>query len=103
MARGRENRPNSGDATSARRKGAQPANDSPLKAIVVTLCVCLAASILVTGSAVLLRPMQTVNKEREREARIAEIVARLPDLAGEISILGVRQRRGAGRGSRFAT
>jgi Na+-transporting NADH:ubiquinone oxidoreductase subunit C len=54
---------------------------------VVTLCVCLAASALVTGSAVLLRPMQTVNKEREREARIAEIVARLPGLAGEIPLL----------------
>jgi Na+-transporting NADH:ubiquinone oxidoreductase subunit C len=61
-----------------------PANDGPLKAILVTLCVCLVASILVTGSAVLLRPMQTANKEREREARITEIVARLPELAGEV-------------------
>jgi Na+-transporting NADH:ubiquinone oxidoreductase subunit C len=86
VARSRENRPNSGDGFGS-PKGRAPANDSPLKAIAVTLCVCLAASILVTGSAVLLRPMQTVNKEREREARIAEIVARLPDLAGEISLL----------------
>ena len=86
MARDRENRPNSGGGLWS-PKGRGPANDSPLKVIVVTLCVCLAASILVTGSAVLLRPMQTVNKEREREARIAEIVARLPDLAGEIPLL----------------
>jgi len=69
------------------QKGRASGHDSPLKAIVVTLCVCLAASILVTGTAVLLRPMQTANKEREREARIAEIVARLPDLADEISLL----------------
>ncbi len=75
------------DRCSGPRKESGPANDSPLKAIAVTLLVCLAASILVTASAVLLKPLQTANKEREREARIAEIVARLPSLADEVALL----------------
>ncbi len=53
-------------------------NDSPLKAVIVTLAVCLVASILVAGSAVLLKPAQEANKERERLARIGEISALLP-------------------------
>ncbi len=53
-------------------------NDSPLKTVIVTLAVCLVASILVAGSAVLLRPAQEANRERERLARIGEIAALLP-------------------------
>lgn len=61
-------------------------NDSPLKAVIVTLTVCLIASILVAGSAVLLRPAQEVNKERERLARIREIAALLPGVEETIPI-----------------
>lgn len=53
-------------------------NDSPLKAVVVTLAVCLIASTLVAASAVLLKPAQEANRERERLARIGEITALLP-------------------------
>ncbi len=53
-------------------------NDSPLKAVIVTLVVCLVASILVAGSAVLLKPAQEVNKERERLARIGQIATLIP-------------------------
>lgn len=53
-------------------------NDSPVKTVMVTLMVCLVGSILVAGSAVLLKPAQDANKERERQARIAEIVGLLP-------------------------
>jgi len=53
-------------------------NDSPLKAVLVTLAVCLVASTLVAGSAVLLKPAQEANKERERLARIGEIATLLP-------------------------
>lgn len=53
-------------------------NDSPLKAVIVTLAVALVGSILVAGSAVLLRPMQIANKEAERQKRLVEIIRQLP-------------------------
>ncbi len=53
-------------------------NDSPLKTVLVVLLVCLSASLLVTGSAVLLRPAQLANQEGERQSRLAEIIAQLP-------------------------
>ena len=43
-------------------------NDSPRKAIFVVLTVCLTASVLVTTSSVLLRPLQKANEERARMA-----------------------------------
>lgn len=49
-------------------------NDSPIKAVVVTLLVCVAASVLVTGSAVLLRPMQIANKQAERWRQVTAIL-----------------------------
>jgi len=66
-------------------------NDSTLKTILVVLAVCLCASLLVTASAVLLRPVQLANQERERQARLAEIVAGLPsgDAASEVETLVV--------------
>ena len=42
-------------------------NDSPAKAIVVTLIVSLLASVLVAGSAVLLRPTQVANRQLEQK------------------------------------
>ena len=56
-------------------------NDSPLKTLAVTLAVALAGSILVAGSAVLLRPLQIANKEAERQAQFAELVRQLPGAA----------------------
>lgn len=44
--------------------------DHPLKALIVTLGVALICSTLVTGSAVLLRPMQIANKEAERQRQL---------------------------------
>ncbi len=49
-------------------------NDSPAKAIVVTLIVSLLASVLVAGSAVLLRPTQVANRQLEQKKRILEIL-----------------------------
>ncbi len=57
-------------------------NDSPVKAVLVTLAVCLVGSALVAGSAVLLRPLQIANKEAEQGARLAQIMALLPDAKG---------------------
>ncbi len=56
-------------------------NESPVKTVIVTLIVCLTGSILVAGSAVLLKPAQIANKERDRQARIAEIIRYLPEFA----------------------
>lgn len=53
-------------------------NDSPLKTVIVTVAVALVGSVLVSGSAVLLRPLQIENKEAERQKQIAEIVHQLP-------------------------
>jgi Na+-transporting NADH:ubiquinone oxidoreductase subunit C len=60
-------------------------NDNPAKTVVITLAVALAGSVLVAGSAVLLRPLQLANKEAERPAHIAEIVQMLPD-PGDIQV-----------------
>lgn len=54
-------------------------NDSSLKTVLITFAVCIVASVLVATSAVLLRPVQEANKERERLARLTEIIARVPD------------------------
>lgn len=53
-------------------------NDSPAKTIGMTLLVALVCSILVASSAVLLKPLQVVNKEEERRKRVMEIVGNLP-------------------------
>jgi Na+-transporting NADH:ubiquinone oxidoreductase subunit C len=56
-------------------------NDSALKTLVVTLAVALVGSVLVAGSAVLLRPLQIANKEAERREHFAELVRQLPEIA----------------------
>jgi Na+-transporting NADH:ubiquinone oxidoreductase subunit C len=49
-----------------------------LKAVIVTLAVALVGSILVAGSAVLLRPIQIANKDAERQKRLVEIIRQPP-------------------------
>lgn len=75
-----KDKPESGNGSWLRRLQELP-NDSPAKMVIVTLLVCLIGSVLVAGSAVLLKPAQEANKERDRQARIAEIVSRLPGIA----------------------
>ena len=62
-----------------RRLRALP-NDSPAKTIAVTLAVAFVCSVLVAGSAVMLRPLQIANKEAERRERILEIARLLPEI-----------------------
>jgi Na+-transporting NADH:ubiquinone oxidoreductase subunit C len=75
----------SGDQRGAARGGSwwrrfrDAPNDSPAKTLAVTLAVALAGSVLVAGSAVLLRPLQVANKEAERQKHVLEIVRQLPD------------------------
>ena len=49
-------------------------NDSPAKAVLVTFVVCLCASIVVTTSAVLLRPLQMANRQNEQYRQIDQIL-----------------------------
>ena len=53
-------------------------NDSPAKTLTVALLVALVASIVVSVTAVTLRPLQLVNLELERQARLDEMIAKLP-------------------------
>jgi len=55
-------------------------NDSPAKTLIVALAVSLFGSILVSGSAILLKPLHLANKERERQQYLLEIVERLPGI-----------------------
>ncbi|MGI9412795.1 MAG: Na(+)-translocating NADH-quinone reductase subunit C, partial [Hyphomicrobiales bacterium] len=59
-------------------------NDSPAKAVIVTLLVCVFASVMVAGSAVLLRPKQIANKQLEQWQQISEILQG-PTAGGEVS------------------
>lgn len=53
-------------------------SDRPFKTLVVTLLVALVCSALVTGSAVILKPLQLAKKEAERQRHIVDLVTRLP-------------------------
>jgi len=52
--------------------------DRPFKTLVITLLVALVCSALVTGSAVILKPLQLANKEAERQRHIIDIINRVP-------------------------
>lgn len=55
-----------------RRFAALP-NDSVIKTVIVTLAVAFVGSVLVAGSAVLLKPLQIANKEATRRSHIAAL------------------------------
>ena len=74
----------SNDISSIGRLLALP-NDNPLKTIVVTLAVAFICSILVSTSAVLLKPLQIANKEAERLRHVEQIISQLPR-AGALSL-----------------
>ncbi len=49
-------------------------NESPAKAVIMTLLVCLLASVVVAGSAIILGPKQITNRQLAQERQIAEIL-----------------------------
>lgn len=53
-------------------------NESRAKTLAVAFGVALVCAILVSTAAVLLKPLQQANQERERQRHILEIVERLP-------------------------
>jgi len=66
-------------------------NTSPLKTLVVALMVALVCAVVVSVTAVTLRPLQQANLAAERQARMQEMLANLPGVEDLIS--------GAGGGS----
>ncbi len=55
-------------------------NDDPRKTLFVAVSVALICAITVSLTAVLLRPVQVANLQREREAQLALIIAQLPGM-----------------------
>lgn len=64
-------------------------NDSLIKTLVFAFLLALTASVIVSLAAVTLRPYQQANLERERQARMAEIVSALPQMSGLLDEVGV--------------
>jgi len=53
-------------------------NDRPAKTLILTLTVAFMGAVLVTASAVLLRPLQIANKELDRSLHIEDLLRKLP-------------------------
>lgn len=59
---------------------AGPPRESALCVVGVTLAVCAVCSAAIAGAVTWLRPYQEANRERERAARVLEVVAAVPGL-----------------------
>lgn len=64
-------------------------NDNLTKTLAFAFLLALTASIVVSVGAVTLRPYQKANLERERQARMAEIIAALPQMSGLLNEVSV--------------
>ena len=53
-------------------------NDRPIKTLIVTLAVAFTGAVLVATSAVVLKPLQIINKELDRRQHIEDMVRNLP-------------------------
>ena len=56
-------------------------NDNVVKTLVVALCVALVSATVVSITAVMLKPRQLANLERERQARMQALIYSLPGLS----------------------
>jgi len=65
-------------------------SDDPVRAVVVAGAVCLACSLMVSTAAVLLRPRQTANRERERGAKILALLGGVPGIADLLATIDLR-------------
>lgn len=68
------------------------AKDSPFRAILTALAVAVVCALLVSYSAVTLRPLYIANLEAERQARLRSMLTTLPGAVGEIDIGNVQSR-----------
>ena len=68
------------------------AEDSAFKAILTALAVAVVCALLVSYSAVTLRPLYIANLEAERQARLESILTALPETIGEVDVADVQSR-----------
>lgn len=64
-------------------------NDTPEKTLVVAIAVALVSAIFVSVASVALKPLQVANQERERQALMAEMIAKLPGMEEILAEAGV--------------
>lgn len=64
--------------------------DDPLRTLVVAGTVCLVCSLVVSTAAVLLRPRQLANRERERGRNVLAMLARVPGVADLLGTAATR-------------
>lgn len=70
------------EALPERQRGsaARPSGGSTLRTLLVSLLICLACSALVSLATVLLRPIQAENRRVARNAQLAAVLGRQPEL-----------------------
>jgi Na+-transporting NADH:ubiquinone oxidoreductase subunit C len=66
-------------------------NDRPAKTFIIALAVSLVCALVVSTTAVLLKPLQLANRERERQEHILAIVERLPGVKELFETVETRQ------------
>lgn len=66
-------------------------NDHPVKTLVVALGVALVCAVVVSTVAVVLKPLQDANRERDRQQHIMAIVERLPGLEVLLETTGIHR------------
>lgn len=62
--------------------------DTPLRAVLVTLCVCALCSAAIASAVSWLRPYQQAHREADRSARVRQVVAAVPGLETALGPLG---------------
>ena len=63
-------------------------NDYPVKTLVVALGVALVCAVVVSTVAVVLKPLQDANRERDRQQHIMAIIERLPGIEALLETTG---------------
>jgi Na+-transporting NADH:ubiquinone oxidoreductase subunit C len=66
------------------------AAESPLRTLAVALLVCGACASLIAASVVWLRPVQKANQERDRNARVLEMIRAAPGLGELVEGVGTQ-------------
>lgn len=74
--------------TGTRHRLTSSPNDGPMKALIVATLVALICAVVVSITAVTLKPLQEANIDSERQARMQQMLAGLPGLQDIVSEAG---------------